>query len=499
MLSRCAEDVSSVAQVRVSRQMDQNTRARNSPDSFLETLNAEIVSGTESLHAWLKHLENCGGVDLLFQLECWVKGLSAFFDIRHLPLKPLAPSGLLQRSFAAELRIVREAIQRSEQFASQVISLGQPTHVEFEKFVEAQLRRERAIDYNLSAALEQPTPLDSLVRMLDFLNDTRVLLDSMLDSSRRDYQLYLSIGRCFRRELRDCRYVDMLLSQRFRLQYDREDRPALSALLRGIPDDRLRRNVALAFLYLFRLLKYVALISADLANDVPMRPALVLFALIHKEIDGFCEFLKSRLARGREGDHRTTSAVELIVFSLKAGLRRIFEQELSSAALEPDAGLIFRHMEAGCGLLGRCVQSGLVSLAQAFEISQDAQMAFPFFDEKAAKAHEVQHNLWALRQFLREALDRRGELPLDLLIARLSQFRETSVRALIYGDLAELERFSDELITAGNFQEVRALLKRLITYIEALVQEVSARDVVREMSVPGQGARAVVDNCGGIS
>ncbi len=464
--------------------MNSNTQTRAPSDSFQDTLNSEMVSGTESLNAWLKHLEGRGAIDLLFQMECWIKGLLSFFDIRHLPMSLTERSDILKRSFGPELRILHDALQRSERLASEIVNLGQPTQVEFETFIEAQLRKDNALDYHISTILEQATPLDSLVRLLDSLNDIRVLLGSMKDSAQQDYQVYLSLGRCFHHELKNCRYVDMLLSQRFRPQYDRMDRPVLSALLRGIPEDRLRRNVALAFLYLFRLLRYLSLIQADLVRDHLMRPSLVLFALVHKEADSFSEFLRSRFIKGREAGQKGVQAAELIVYSLKVESQRTIERELVSVACEGDARVIFTKVEDSHGLLCNCLQSGVVTLARAFDAAFDARAFFPSMIESVEKSQKLRQDLWSLRHFMKQALDQGGHPALESLIERLSAFRETSMRHLMYRDWAEFERFSDELITAGNSLEVRVLLRKLISYIETLIQEVSKRSALQAPEPP---------------
>ena len=134
----------------------------NPQDSFLEALHSESVAGTESLSGWVKQVQEKGGIEILFELEAWLKGLRCFFDIRHLPLSENERSGLLDRSFAPEIHLVWDAVQRCERFASEVIRYGQPCQVEFETFLETQLRRDSVLDYHVNKILEQPTPTESL-------------------------------------------------------------------------------------------------------------------------------------------------------------------------------------------------------------------------------------------------------------------------------------------------------------------------------------------------
>jgi hypothetical protein len=49
----------------------------------------------------------------------------------------------------------------------------------------------------------------------------------------------------------------------------------------------------------------------------------------------------------------------------------------------------------------------------------------------------------------------------------------------MYQDWGEFERFSDSLVTAANEVEVRMLLRKFISFLEVLMQEVSKRSVLQ--------------------
>ncbi len=464
--------------------MSHSVNPRTATDSFLDTLDSEVVAGGEALHAWLIHLEATGGIDSLFQLESWLRGLKAFFDVRNVPMATHERSALLKRTFASEIQVIHSALQLAEYLAAQVIHMGYPAQGDLESFIDAQLQKENARDYPVGITMDQPTPLDSMVRLQGSLNNMRVLVESLRDCSNLDYQVYLSLGRSCLLELKSCRYVDMLLSQRFRLQYDRVDRPVLSVLLRGIPEERLRRNVALAFLYLFRLLRYLSMVAAELANDRPLRTTLIIFALVHMELANFSELIRARFIRVREARGRLAQAAELIVYSLGIESQRVLDRELVSLAHEGNARLMFTKVENSHGVLCNCLQSGVITLARAFDTEFDPRALFPSMVQNVEKSQKLRQDLWSLRLFLKEVLEPKGNLELDALIGRLMEFRETSMRHLMYRDWGEFERFSDEIVSAGSGTEVRVLLRKLVTYIETLIQEVSKRSVLQSTEPP---------------
>jgi len=448
-------------------------------DSFVDVLRSDIVAGTEKLSAWIGQIESAGGIETLFELETWLRGLRAFFNVRHLPLSDSERAGLVARSFAPEIRIAKTVLQLSESLSIEVSRLGQAAKVEFEAFLEAQMRKGSGLDYHVSKILEQPTPADSLHRLLESLSDLRVTIDSLGEPGDQDLRLFLALGRSYERALRDCRYVDMLLAQRFQLHYDRVDSAALTGLLRSVPDPGTRRNLALALLHLHRFLRYLRIVARDLAKDAPLRHDLVVFAGLHREIGHFCDYVKARLVKGKRSGQDVRNAGELILHSLRMDGQRLLERELVFAAADVDATTVYTKIENSYGILTNCLQSCVVTIAQAIDPEIDGKVIFPSMEEELQKTQRLRRDLWALRQIFREILERNIAFDLSGVMERLAEFRELSLRYLMYRDWGEFERLSDALITSGNPSEARAHLRNFVNYLDLLVVEVSKRNILK--------------------
>ncbi len=371
-------------------------------------------------------------------------------------------------------------MQICEACAGELIKHGRTDKIEFGAFIENQLRKDQVVDYHISKIVEQPTPLDSLIQLSESLNDLRVMIDAFKEEEELDYQLFLSIGRSYRRAVRNCRYIEMLLAQRFRVQYDCVDHAALGGMLRGIEDDGLRRDVALALLWLFRLLKYVQLVGRDLSEDHTLRHTLVLFSLLHAETDQLKDFLRAHFLKGKEADSSLRSAAELIAYSLKMESRRAFERELAFVSHETDPGIIYGRIENSHGILRNCYQSCVVTLAQVFDRSFDGKAVFPSMIESLQGAQKLRQDLWDLRQFLKDMLQNRTAQDSISIVGRIAAFRESSLHLLMYRDWDEFERLSDSLVTATIPVEVRTLLRKFVSFLETLMEQVSKRAVLKE-------------------
>ena len=457
-----------------------DAKGRIGQDSVLDALRSELVGGTGILSSWISHLQEKEGIEVLFEFETWLRGLCAFFNCRHLPLSETEKSALVTRNFAPEIHIVRLALQECERCALQLCALGQDATVELDASVETPAYRTGALVSQVGKLLEQSTPMESLACLLESLNDLKAMVDALNDPLHQDFPLFLSIGRAFQRDLRNCRYIDMLLGQRFRLQYDRIDNTILSGVLHSIPEEHLRRNVSLALLYLHRFLRYLKLFSAALNEDRPLRRFLVVFSLLHEQADSLCDFLKSRFLKERRGNPKQRNAADLILHSLRMETQRAFDRELIWFSSEKDAAIIFTKVENSHGLLRNCYQSCIVTLVQAFDENVDGKALFPSMLEGLQQGQKLRKDLWDLRRDLKAELEKTSGLDLSRMLDRIGQFRESSLRYLMYQDWGEFEHFSEALITSGNEAEVRVLLRKFVGFLEVLMQEVSKRSILRD-------------------
>ncbi len=444
-------------------------------NSFLDALRSEIAAGNESLSSWIKHIHSRGAIDSLFELETWLKGVRSFLNMEHLPLADSEKEDLLGRSFLSEIRIVRRAVQLCEMHACTVMQIGDREVFEFEKIIENQIRKDRILDFHISHYLDQMTPVDSLSALLDALNDLRISIDAYQRLPNPGYQLFLALGRNYRQELKNCRYVDMLLSQRFRIQYDLIENKSLMEVLRGLPDEQVRRNTALALLYLFRFLRYLKLVQEDLRLDRPLRHHLVLFSLIHEEMDNLSNFLRTRFLKGKDPGRKLRNAADVVAYSLKTESRRILSRELVFLSRETDPATIYARMENSHGVLQNCCQGSIMSLVHAVDKDFREETLFPKRAERIASGDSIRRELWELRKWLMEVIEGESGPDINSLIERLTVFKDRSLHSLMYRDWAEFETLTEILAISNSPAEILACVRKLVNFIEDLIQEVSKR------------------------
>ncbi len=460
--------------------MPSEAKPPSGQDSFAAVLHSEILAGSENLTAWIRQIQEQGAIECLFQMETWLKGIRAFFKTDHIPLSPAEKGDIVTRAFSGELEVVRQSIVCCEACACDLLTLDAGKEFQFEEFLETQMRKNRMADFHVSQIAEQLTPRDSVAQLLESLNDFRVILDACGETSAPDYQRYLSLGRIFQREIKNCRYIDMLIHQRFRIQYDLVENRDLEAVLQTIPAEGVRRNVTLALLYLFRFLKYLELVAADLKRDRPLKHHLVLFALLHEEMGTLSDFLKARFVKNRDTADPLNSAAELVAYSLKTEAQRVLDRELLYLSRETDPIPIYARIENSHGLLLSCCQSGILTLIRSIHRSFDASALFPSRADSLASSEKLRQDLWDLRKWMADESGSQNELDPSKILDRLAEFRESSLRYLMYRDWEKFESFSDLVTVTTNYIELRIQMRRFVEYLDRLLQEVSKRSVFRD-------------------
>jgi hypothetical protein len=454
----------------------QASKSPQTLNTFMDALQSEIVSGGENLTAWIRHVQSQGGIDDLFGLETWLKGIRSFLNPDHLPLAESEKEEMLSRSFSSEIKIVRDAIQMCEIHAYAVLSVGHAEIFESDKIIEKQLTRERIQDVQINRFLEQLNPMDSMAYLMDVLNDLRIACDAYQHMPNPGYQVFLSLGRSYQRELKNCRYVHMLLNQKFRMQYDVIENKSLSDVLRSVEDDAVRQNLALALLSLFRFLKYLKIVFHDMQQDRSLRHQLVIFSLLHEEMDNVSGFLKARLIKGKKSSQDLRAAAELVAYTLKNESSRVLTKELVFLSRETEPANIYARIEDGYSLMLNCCQGSILSLIRAVGETFNADSLFPKRAEQLLANEGIRQGLWNLRQWLAHILDNDGVAPdTTRILERLTAFKEKNFQSLAYGDWTEFEGLLGKLAVSDNNREIRGQMRRLVTFLESLIQEVTKR------------------------
>ena len=125
-------------------------------------------------------------------------------------------------------------------------------------------------------------------------------MDDLVRMPEVPFKTFTSMGKLINREIKQCRYIEMLVAYKFKVLYDRVENPAIATLVKRVGHEGLRQDLAKVFLELFRLLRYLEFIERDLTHDRPLKHSLLVFSLVNSELRQLFDFIETRICRHPE-------------------------------------------------------------------------------------------------------------------------------------------------------------------------------------------------------
>jgi hypothetical protein len=454
------------------------------PESALTEAHHAVDSTPEpsrgSIDRWLEMLDRERKTEYLFELEMWVKCFDRFFRVKNHPLSEQEMRDIVRRDFSEELRIVRSVSLRMSHLCTELMTEERVEAGRFDRYVENYLKREYVVDAYIEKLTQQPTPEDSLSLLTESLADLRAVIDDLAKLPKVSFTTFTSIGKIINREIKRCRYVDLLIAYKFKPQFDRIENPQLAAVVRGIPTEQLRQDVARIMLELFRLLHYLSFVAEDLEKDKPLKNSLLIFSLINSEVRLLLEYIERKVLRLRNLPPEVFTAVDGCAYALNMELRKIFGRELVGFVYLRQAPPIYAKVENAHGLLRDSFQQSIIALAHVFDPALNGGEIFSSFQTKLEQSLQIRLDIWKLLVFVRRFMEIGTKEGVPTAIERMSLFRDASLRHLMYKDWDSYEQFLEELIVARSLEDVHQILHRFSVYLETLLGHVNMRTVLAD-------------------
>jgi hypothetical protein len=460
--------------------MESNSPSDNALAGARQALDRVSEHNRSSIDRWLEMLSREQKTDFLFELEMWVKCFDRFFRVKNHPLSEQEARDIVRRDFAEELRIVRNVSLRMSYLCTELMTEERADISRFDRYIENYIKREYVLDGFIEKLMQQPTPEDSLSLLIESLADLRAVIDDLSRLPKVSFVAFTSIGKIVNREIKRCRYIDLLIAYKFKPQFDRIENHQLAAIIKGITSDQLRQDVAKILLELFRLLRYLHFIAEDLEKDKPLKNSLLVFSLVNSEVRLLLEFVESKVLKLRSLPQEVYQAVDSIAYALNMELRKIFSRELVGFVYLRQAPPIYAKVENSHGLLRDAFQQSVVALAQVFDPDLKGDEVFPQFQTKLEQSLTIRNDIWRLLEYVRrfgETGTKEGVAP---LIERIALFRDASLKYLMYKDWDSYEQFLEEIIVARTIEEVGQSLHRFSVFLETLLGQVNMRAVLAD-------------------
>jgi hypothetical protein len=363
--------------------------------------------------------------------------------------------------------------------ANEIMSQERSNLLQFDKYIQNYLKRDYVMDSFLTRLLAQPTPDDSLALLLEFLGDLRTIIDELLRLPEVNFHSFTAMGKLINREIKHCRYLEMLIAYKFKVQYDRVEHPAIAALIKKIPHEGMRQDIAKVFLELFRLLRYLKFIENDLSQDRPLKNSLLIFSLINSELQILFDFLETRICRHPDITQETADELDSAVFAVSQEVKKVFSHELVGLVYLRQAPPIYAKVENSHGMLKNAIQQSIVDISRAISPGFQGKRIFTNYSTRLDETKKLLSDIKLLLKAIGGVEDLADLELMPELIRALEEFREHSLKFCMYRDWESFEGLVEEITASKTRDSLCFSLHRFCVFLEALRNEISKRSVLQ--------------------
>jgi hypothetical protein len=409
---------------------------RRSHPSSIDEIYAGLLSGTRKLQreqrqereAWLAALELEGKDELLFELEVLLKATACFSNPRNHPGPPRR-SAVVAHDFRPALQVFRDGVQRAIALARQLLGPLDRAFV-FHRYLETVLPEDSART-RLLAEGAQVTAAGSLVTLRHGLTATHEVIEGVLRVQRVPFRLFHALCSTIYREVDRSSYFNPLSALEFRPEFDRIKSAQVLDLIRSMPGVEAHRLVALTFLSLFRMLRYLSLLDR-MSSETTLRrqlagSAYLVLSVLRSDARALSDHLRQRagalLADGFERDLMRVPAKELIqriptlrasghhligiksalegiAGSLRLELRRAFQHDLPEPG-GANAADFRKALATTVENLRPALQNSILFLGKALGVSLEHGGVFDDHAARRETSERLRRDVWMFAQIVR--------------------------------------------------------------------------------------------------
>ncbi|MFO0755627.1 MAG: hypothetical protein U0359_04015 [Byssovorax sp.] len=398
---------------------------------------AELLRDTRGLRreqqqareAWFARLGSEKKEETLFELEILLKGLACFANPRNHPGAGRRQT-IVSHDFHEHLALAQGGMARVVQLARSLLGDRDRAFV-FQRYLETVLPEDMARTRLLHATMEQESPEASLTVLRHGFTNLIEVGNGLLRLQRVNYRLFHAHLSTAMREIAQSAFFNPLAALEFRPELDRISSSQVLELIQGVPGEQAHRLVALTFLSLFRMLRYLRLIDAIALDHTDRRVAgraYLVFAVLRSDARALSNFLRRRAgmllaesferelyrvradAIGARYDELCRFGARLteikgaltgLAASLKLEMRRTFEHDLPTA----DAGVpeheLRARLRAVSASLRPSLQNSVLFLGKSLGTALEEGRVFDDQAVRRATSERLRRDVWMFAQIAR--------------------------------------------------------------------------------------------------
>ncbi|HTJ84588.1 MAG TPA: hypothetical protein VL400_22870 [Polyangiaceae bacterium] len=511
-------------------------RGRNAYAELLRDTRGMRREQQQARDAWFASLAADKKDEVLFELEVLLKGLACFANPRNHPGAGRRRT-FVSLDFREHLRESRDGVLRIVQLSRTLLGERDRAFV-FHRYLETVLPEDSTRTRLLRSSLsDQETPEESLIVMRHGLTNLVEVMNGLLKLPRVPFRLFYSMLATAMRESAQSTFFNPLAALEFRPEFDRIPSTHVLELIQNVTGEQAHRLVALTFLSLFRMLRYLKLVDGIAIDPTDKRVggrAFLVLAVLRSDARALSGYLRRRagglLADSYHKDLLRVPAAEIgarfdelrsegarlvaikaaltgVASNLRLELRRAFEHDLPTVdgnLAEPELRHRLREVSKN---LRPSIQNAILFLGKSLRSGLEDGQVFDDHAAKRASSERLRRDIWMFAQIARAfaykarhadpTVDQWSKLQSFAFVREfLGYFRAMGYPLLRVGDYPRFDAFLDamsglrdaDLLDPGRLAVAITEAEAFYEFLVDLFDRISEREELKDVPFDKQAA-----------
>lgn len=375
---------------------------------------------------WIAKLPEGRREEALFELEVLLKGLACFANPRNHPGAPRR-TAIVAQDYREALALARDGMQRVVALSRLLLGEQERAFV-FQRYLEMLLPDDGARSRLVRGTSTQDTPEESLFLLRHALTNLLEVTGGVTRLPRVPFRLFYATLSVAHREVSQSAFFNPLAALEFRPEFDRITNVRVLELMRQVPGEQARRLVALTFLSLFRMLRYLSLLDHVVREPRPAGVVYLILSVLRSDARALTDYLRKQageqLADSYEREvfkipasqiagkyeemmaeaHRLLtikSTLGGIAANVRLELRRTFEHDLPPADGTATSERLRAAVAAIGGNLRPALQNAVLVLGKALGARLDEHGVFDDAAARRSLSSRLRRDVWMFAQIVR--------------------------------------------------------------------------------------------------
>lgn len=408
----------------------------------------------------------------VFELEMWMKGISAFFQIENLPLSTYEKEHASLYNFRSFIPCVKSVLSKINLLLNETIGADKYHFTQFLLYLQ-KIEPEKTLTSEFLHG-------EFLIAM-ERIEDLERISTELSSLSFIPYQSFLSFGRIIQDFLKNYLSFSKIFKGEAKPSWGNIKSEAIKDHIKIIKKDPNSKNIFTLLVAFVKALRYIENIEENLSDPKYYNLCVVIFCLLNSHLQKMINFTKNILFQLYEKEKAILSCLESMIFSAKMEMKKVMELELVDITVLLDPKLVRSKLEDSAGILRNLFQQNFVYLIETFSLKEvDGSLLFPYYQTRKEESLILLEDLKNLEKSLEKFKDTGSRIDYQNFFENFNLFHGRSMKYLMFKDWEPIERFLMEFRNSTSLKQKEILAHQFDVFLKTLIQMVSKRSVLKE-------------------